>query len=141
MAPQQPPTADELLNDPNVQQAMDQAWTDSQADDPVGRHEEGGWIYMEVATGKIAFRRAQRGATSAIDLSQPHLQPGFIVVGKFHTHPNPSREGWVSGPSAQDQIVDALHGVPELIRADDGDHFSGPVSRRGGIAGGPGYPP
>jgi hypothetical protein len=34
-----------------------------------------------------------------------------------------------------------LFGVPCLIRADDGDHTTGPASRRGGLAGGPGYPP
>ena len=40
-----------------------------------------------------------------------------------------------------DRIVDARHGVPDLIRSDSGIHFSGPSVRRGGLADGPGYPP
>jgi hypothetical protein len=63
-----------------------------------------------------------------------------VVVGKFHTHPNPTAEGWDPGPSPGDQQVDAIHGVPDLIRAEDGIHVSGPDSRRGGLGGGPGYP-
>jgi hypothetical protein len=40
--PTRPPTAAELLNDPTVHQALEQAWVDSQPDDPSQRHEEGG---------------------------------------------------------------------------------------------------
>jgi hypothetical protein len=36
--------------------------------------------------------------------------------------------------------VDALHGVPDLIRADDGIHLSGPDSRRDGLTGDGGFP-
>jgi hypothetical protein len=63
-----------------------------------------------------------------------------VVVGKFHTHPNPTLEGWDPGPSIADQRVDALHGVPDLIRADDGVYHSGPDSRRGGLGGNAGFP-
>jgi hypothetical protein len=48
--PQRPPTADELLANPSVMQAMDQAWVDSKPDELGVRHEEGGWIYMNVST-------------------------------------------------------------------------------------------
>jgi hypothetical protein len=34
-----------------------------------------------------------------------------------------------------------LLGVPCLIRADGGIYTKGPASRRGGLAGGPSYPP
>jgi proteasome lid subunit RPN8/RPN11 len=67
--------------------------------------------------------------------------PDAVVVGKFHTHPNPSADGWQPGPSPADRRIDALHGVPDLIRADNGMHFSGPDSRRGDLTGGAGYPP
>ncbi|PWU10185.1 MAG: hypothetical protein C5B50_25995 [Verrucomicrobia bacterium] len=63
-----------------------------------------------------------------------------MVVGKFHTHPNPTAEGWEPGPSAADLYVDEMHGVPDLIRADNGIYASGPTSRRGGLAGGSGFP-
>ena len=39
------------------------------------------------------------------------------------------------------QVIDERHGVLDLIRADDGIHLSGPESRRGGLTGGPGFPP
>jgi hypothetical protein len=71
---------------------------------------------------------------------QPPALAGSVVVGKFHTHPNPTAEGWNPGPSATDQRIDALHGVPDLIRADSGVTVSGPHSRRGGLRGRQGFP-
>jgi hypothetical protein len=131
----------ELLQDPTVHQALEQAWSNSLSNDPIKRHEEGGWIYMDAATGQISVECAPPGLASAINLNNPPTRPGAVIVGKFHTHPNPKAEGWNTGPSQEDLIVDGLHGVPDLIRAEDGVHFSGPESRRGGLAGGPGYPP
>jgi hypothetical protein len=137
----QAPTASELQADPIVLQAVEQAWIESQSSDPLLRHEEGGWIFVDTVTGQISVRRRSSGGTSGISLSSPPAVPGSVVVGKFHTHPNPTSEGWKAGPSKQDKIADAMHGVPDLIRADDGIHISGPDSRRGGLAGGPGFPP
>jgi hypothetical protein len=140
-APTRPPTANELQTNPAVQNAMAQAWQDSLPNDPATRHEEGGWIYMDTTTGAISVRRQTPGQRAGIDLSQPPAVPGSVVVGKFHTHPNPTSEGWDPGPSGQDTTVDARHGVPDLIQADDGVHVSGPNSRRGGLGGGSGFPP
>ena len=139
--PARPPVAAELIADPVVQDALDQAWTDSEANDPTARHEEGGWLYLDLATGEISVQRAARCEQDEIDLSTPTLIPGSVVVGKFHTHPNLGSQGWVTGPSADDLYVDAIHGVPDLIKAEDGIHLSGPDSRRGGLAGGLGFPP
>jgi hypothetical protein len=136
----QAPTATELLNHPTVQRAIEEAWADSMPDDPDRRHEEGGWIYLQTTTGEIVARRAPGGSTTAINLCGPDVVADHVLVGKFHTHPNPTDEGWESGPSADDILVDALHGVPDLIRADDGLHLSGPAQRRGGLLGEPGYP-
>ena len=139
--PTQAPTATELLADPIVQAALAQAWVDSLPHDPLGRHEEGGWVYMDVATGVISVRRAQRVDEATIYLSNPLLVAGSVVVATFHTHPNPSSEGWNPGPSGSDEISASFLGVPCLIRADDGTHTTGPASRRGGLSGGPGFPP
>ena len=139
--PTRAPTASELLNDPAVQAALDQAWIDSQPGDPVQRHEEGGWIYLNLTTGQMTMQRAAQGLTDEIDLSNPPVVMGAVVVGIFHTHPNPIAEGWYPGPSPDDRYLDALVGVPDLIRAEDRVHLSGPDSRRGGLAGGPGFPP
>ena len=134
------PTATELLNNPTVRRALDEAWTDSQADDAVARHEEGGWIYMNTTSGDIAVRHAAAGGQTTLDLSDPPVLPDCVVVATFHTHPNPSLEGWEPGPSADDTESAWLFGVPCLIRADDGIHTTGPDSRRGGLTGNPGYP-
>jgi hypothetical protein len=137
----QAPTAAEILRETVVQQALDEAWRDSLPGDAIRRHEEGGWIYMESATAIVFVRRAPAGTQSTLDLSTPPVVPGAVVVATFHTHPNPSADGWDSGPSESDTQSAWLFGVPCLIRADDGIHTTGPDSRRGGLTGGPGYPP
>src|SRR5437879_13619318 len=139
--PNRPPTASELLAHPEVLRALHQAWADSHINDPANRHEEGGWIYLDLATGDVVTRRAQGGTRSRLPLANPPLLPNHVIVGTFHTHPNPASEGWATGPSSQDQGAANYTGVPWLIRAEDGDHRAGPNSRRGGLAGGPGYPP
>jgi hypothetical protein len=139
--PSRPPTATELLAEPVVIQAMEDAWQDSLPADPMLRHGEGGWIYLDTTNGQLLIRRAPAGLQTDLDLSNPPLVPGAIVVGTFHTHPNPTAAGWDPRPSLDDQTNAQLSGVPWLIRADNGYHSTGPPSRRGGLAGGPGFPP
>ena len=134
------PTTSDLLRDPTVQRALDEAWHDSLADDPARRHEEGGWVYCDITTGAIAIRRTPAGGQAELDLSAPPQVTDSVVVATFHTHPNPSAEGWKPGPSGEDSHLAWLLGVPFLVRADDGDHSTGPDSRRGGLVGDPGYP-
>ena len=136
-----PPSTADLLNHPIVCQAMEQAWLDSQAGDPLHRHEEGGWIYMDTTTGQISIRRAPAGQRNQLSLGGPPIVFGSVVVGTFHTHPNPTAEGWNPGPSSTGQNSAIQSGVPWLIRADNGVYSTGPDSRRGGIPGGPGFPP
>lgn len=135
------PTTSELLNDSTVRQAMENAWVDSLPTDPARRHEEGGWVYMDTGTGIISVVRAATGGHTSLDLGTPPMVTGSVVVATFHTHPNPRAEGWTTGPSAWDTQSAQLLGVPCLIRAEDGVHTTGPDSRRGDLAGGPGYPP
>ena len=120
---------------------MDAAWTDSQVNSPTDRHEEGGWIFLDLSTGAIVTRQAPSGTRSRLSLANPPLLANHVIVGTFHTHPNPASEGWATGPSTQDELAADYTGVPWLIRAEDGDYSTGPISRRGGLAGGPGYPP
>lgn len=134
------PTAEELLADPVVQSALEAAWKDSLADDPLRRHEEGGWIYCEVATRRISVRRVKSALRANIVLASPPKLFGHVVVGMFHTHPNPASEGWNTGPSPSDRQIADTFGVPNLIRAEDGDHWAGPTSRRGGLTGWAGFP-
>ncbi|MBI3823296.1 MAG: hypothetical protein HY289_11555 [Planctomycetes bacterium] len=141
MAPTRPPTASEMLADPGVLQALADAWKDSAVSDANNRHEEGGWIYIGLLTGAIVTRRAQAGTRSRLSLGHPPWLPDHVVVGTFHTHPNPAADGWETGPSSQDEKAADYTGVPWLIRAEDSDYSTGPDSRRGGLAGSPGYPP
>jgi hypothetical protein len=137
----QAPTKTELANDLAVRQALEQAWIDSLPADPAQRHEEGGWIYLDTLSGAIFVRRALAGGQASLDLSAPPVVANAVVVATYHTHPNPSAEGWDPGPSVDDTNSAWLFGVPCLIRADDGVHTTGPDARRGGLAGGPGFPP
>jgi hypothetical protein len=132
--PTRPPTVAELLNDTTVQQALEQAWIDSQFNNPAQRHEEGGWIYMDTTTGSFTIRRLLPGNRAELDLGAPPAVSGSIIVGLFHTHPNPRSEGWDTGPSKDDKVVHDRLGLPGLIRAEDGVHTVGPASRRGGLA-------
>jgi hypothetical protein len=137
----QAPTASELLHDPTVREALERAWIDSLPADPARRHEEGGWIYMDLTSGAISVARTPSGAQAMLDVTNPPVVPGSTVVATFHTHPNPTAEGWDPRPSVADTRSAWLLGVPCVIRTDAGVYTAGPESRRGGLAGGPGYPP
>lgn len=135
------PSVSELLTAEELLEALDEAWEDSLPDDPILRHEEGGWLYLDTTSGAIAVRRAPAGSQASLDLSSPPTIPNAVVIATFHTHPNPGVEGWNTGPSSDDTASAWYLGVPCFIRADDGIHTTGPTRRRGGLAGGPGYPP
>jgi hypothetical protein len=96
---------------------------------------------MDTSIGAIMVWRAPAGTRAVLNLNTPPVVAGAVVVATFHTHPNPSAEGWDPGPGASDTQSAWLLGVPCLIRAEDGIHTTGPTARRGGLAGGPGYPP
>ena len=138
--PTRPPTANELRQNAAVQQALEQAWIDSLPHDAARRHEEGGWIYLNVKTGELAVRRAPSGLQAELEIGGPPLLADCLIVGTFHTRPNPTAEGWDPGASDTDQAVHEQLGVPGLIRADDGVYTAGPDSRRGGLTDGPSFP-
>jgi hypothetical protein len=140
MTPARLLTADEMLADQAVQQEMEAAWRDSRTDDAINRHEEGGWIYQDAVTGRISVRRAPAGTLRQIDLANPPAVTRSFVIGTYHTHPNPTAEGWDPEPSRIDQRNSSYSGVPWLVRADDGYHKCGPDRRRGGLMGYPGFP-
>ena len=136
----QAPTVDELLTNGVFLQAMESAWQDSMPHEPSLRHEEGGWVYTKIATGEVLIRRSAAGAKSEIDLSHPPIVDEAVVVATFHTHPQPTSEGWLTEPSAGDTRLALAQGVPCFIRAEDGVHVTGPESRRGGLTGAPSFP-
>jgi hypothetical protein len=60
------PTIAELLRSPVVLSALEAAWRASLSDDPLQRHEEGGWVFMDVTTGALAAIRAPAGGPTWI---------------------------------------------------------------------------
>lgn len=134
------PTAAELEAHPVVQAAFAAAWADTLPDDVVLRHEEGGYIYIEVTTGDILIRRAPPGGRDSLNLNYPPVLLGCYLVGTFHTHPNPTRLGFDPTPSLEDYEEADGSGVPWLVVTDVGVFAVGPDSRVGGLSGPPGYP-
>jgi hypothetical protein len=130
--PTRAPTAAELRDHPVVRAALEEAWMDSLVGDPDRRHEEGGWIYLNTTTGEITIRRAPAGEQAEVNLEDPPILAGSVIVGIFHTHPNPSSEGWNPGPSEEDRRSDERDGVPDLIHAEQWYPLFGPsFSTRG----------
>jgi len=121
------PSGDDLWNDPWVQGKILQAWNDSFWDmsnpnNPVKwpePKEQGGWIYA-TPDGRIGVMRAPSGGATDINLQNPPTYPGWYLVGKFHTHPNP---GDLIGPSPDDNRLGKQNGVPSIIITFDGQHF------------------
>jgi hypothetical protein len=133
------PTRRELLVHPIVRRAIEQAWLDSMPQDPEQRHEEGGWIYLNVKTGAVFTHRAERGATAQIDLSVPVLYVDSVIVGTFHTHPHPPGE-YIAGPSRSDMEMDESRGVPGIVRSWAGYHAYG-CEQRASLEGKTGFFP
>lgn len=134
------PTAAELEANPVVQAAFAAAWADSFVDDPVLRHEEGGFIYYEPTTGDIAVRRVPPGERRVLDLSYPPAIPGYFLVATYHTHPNLLADGGDPEPSNADRREATGSGLPWFIVSELGVYVVGPDRRVGGLAGPPGYP-
>jgi len=87
------PTAAELEQHSVVQAAFAAAWADSLSDDPVQRHEEGGYIYVNTITGDVIVRRVPPEGRDSLDLSVPPQLPDCFLVAIYHTHPNPIASG------------------------------------------------
>ncbi|MGL6097514.1 MAG: Mov34/MPN/PAD-1 family protein [Fimbriiglobus sp.] len=139
MTREAPSTAD-LLAHPVVQAALAAAWADSFPDDPVLRHEEGGWVYMHETTGAITIRRLMPGRQFTMDVPIPPVLPNCYLVATYHTHPNPTAEGWIPEPSEDDRKFAFQHGIPCIVISDLGALVCGDDRRVGGLTGPRGYP-
>lgn len=124
------PTAAEMLANATVSAAIEQAWTDSQAGDRVRRHEEGGWIIMNIISGALRVERWPVGAGSGIAPNPAGLGANEALCGEFHTHPNPpvdeSGNRWEQGPSGADIRAANAEGDPGIIRHGGGTETYGP---------------
>ena len=128
----QAPTATELIANSVVKSALDTAWKASNVPAGLGkRHEEGGYILMDLATGQLSILKASPGKTGElVAMMLPNITPprGKIVVAHFHTHPNPE-EGMAQECSSDEPEKFEADGVPGLIRSAKGTFHCGPKRR------------
>ncbi|UCE26642.1 MAG: hypothetical protein JSW52_09875 [Candidatus Coatesbacteria bacterium] len=132
----QAPTADDMLADDTVSDAIDDAWDDSDAGDKDKRHEEGGWILwcrqQHGSEWQYSFKvvRVASGGRSGITPGNPPEQENCRVVGFFHTHPNPPTDedgdNWEQGPSESDNNWHNRHKIPGVVRNASGNETFGP---------------
>jgi hypothetical protein len=149
------PYLEEIMRDPQVVQALDQAWRETNADTiPVtAACEQGGWIYMNLRTGRLTIRRQDnrlrrparpgqnQGGAFDISLDPCPTVNGSILVAYFHTHPSVP----FTGASDPDRALGGQHGVPGIVRGREGRYdFTGPERRAGDFRSAeryPGFPP
>ena len=119
----------EILNDPVVQNALDEAWRDSQEGTP-NEHEEGGWIVHELIEGssnpcqeyRTRIYRWPPGVSDEIIASQRPSGDNLRIVADFHTHPGPENDpNFVNHvPSLSDLQNSADDKIPGIIRYGSG---------------------
>lgn len=109
------------LADPVVKAEIVRAWRDSQADDPINRHEEGGYIVLN-PDGTMAVERWPHGEQWRIvppPLDTMNRYNGKMVVAAFHTHPNPPSDEdgreWDQAPSASDRRWHGRRRLPGFV--------------------------
>ncbi len=150
-------TGEELKDHPAVIQQLNDAWEDSlpmlppatsKDDIENGNHEEGGWIYLNLVTGKLEFRKADKlrvivhagtPPEMAIDLSLPPEVDDAVLIANYHIHPN--EEGvYAEGPSGEDYTTIDSYGVPGLLKDWVKVWVYGTVPMRLNLAGNRTYP-
>ncbi len=144
-------TVNDVLRDPRVQEALDQAWRDSMegTDD---EHEEGGYIQQcrneNVITHEVTyFTQVLRWPRGDIESSAPSYDPrqdsSCRTVATFHTHPGPAAgepgdDGYGNDrPSGEDYLAAANDGLPGIIRYGTGDDTTDFTYNYGTIGDGP----
>jgi len=137
----QPPTGKQLMEDAVVKGALEAAWADSNvnASNPDDWRENGGYIFMNVISGQISTTRVPPGNWGRLNLPSPDLKTipeNTIVVGVFHTHPNPAGTLDCEDHDTQESQLD---GVPDVVRGAKGAFPCG-VERRLHLAGSRSYP-
>ncbi len=93
------------MEHPTVKAAFEAAWADSFAEDEVLRHEEGGWIILENASGMLTIRRELPGTRNSITFHYPDLDSSLSALAIYHTHPTPPELGEIPDPSPADRSI------------------------------------
>lgn len=111
--------------DHRVREEMARAWADSLSDDPINRHEEGGYI-IRYPDGVLTVERWPRGEQARIippPMESNNRYNGDEVVAAFHTHPNPPVDElgqiWNPAPSPADLRWHVRHRLTGFVIADE----------------------
>ncbi|MEM1336329.1 MAG: hypothetical protein AAGF96_01205 [Bacteroidota bacterium] len=116
----------DILQDAEVQKALDEAWVDSEEGSP-NEHEEGGWITHEYLEDGDAtpcreyVTKIYRWNSGTTDTGVPTPRPrgrNLRVVAEFHTHPGPVNDLQYTNhvPSRSDLERSAALKIPGIIR-------------------------
>lgn len=119
---QSAPDVATLMKNPQVIQALDEAWLRS---NPGVRkvpmeeyiHEEGGWIYFNILNNSLSVQ-TKSGGPESTPLQMPPFVADSIVVATFHTHPNLGGETHKMVPSPSDEAQHLAWGVPGIVRTE-----------------------
>lgn len=129
------PNVNDVINDPRVQEGLDQAWADSM-EGTENEHEEGGWVMQcrneNTITHEVSyFTWVVRWRPGTVDSSAPYAparqDATCRTVATFHTHPGPASsdpnhdEYDNERPSGDDYLTAASDGLPGIIRFGSGD--------------------
>ncbi|MGH9944051.1 MAG: Mov34/MPN/PAD-1 family protein, partial [Pyrinomonadaceae bacterium] len=121
------PTVKDLLKDPLVKNALNQAWSDSQTGTK-NYHEEGGWIYANNNNNSLTIIRAAPGTSNSMPSMRTDMTPmvlGSRLVAWFHTHPRGT-----PSPSEADKRVTKALGVPGITKYNRNGTFTIGPNRR-----------
>lgn len=97
------------LTDSTVRAEIARAWRESEVDDPINRHEEGGYIVLnhDRTLGVARWPRGEKSRIVPPPLDADRLYNGMAVVAAFHTHPNPPIDErgrqWEQAPGESDR--------------------------------------
>ncbi|MCR9133150.1 MAG: hypothetical protein NXI08_11265 [bacterium] len=102
-------TGDENIDDPNVQEALNEIWEDSNADatDQFDRKEQGGWIIENPITGKKSFQEfpnSWQRLPCKIEVPESITIPSN-TIGIVHTHPFTTGEKMYSCLGAPNMVI------------------------------------
>ena len=121
------PSLEAVANDPAVRSAINASWDASNPNTPGAKQETGFWVVRDDKTGQlstVAF--PSNGTRDSLTPGPVPSAPGQTVVAFFHTHPNTTSEGYISGPSPADLNFARATGLPGIIRSHDGMYFFNP---------------
>ncbi|MBL9100617.1 MAG: VWD domain-containing protein [Myxococcales bacterium] len=134
------PDVDDVVQDPKVREAMDEAWRRSE-EGTDGEHEESFWViqrrnvHAKPATYDTFIKWDKEGTVdSGGGSSKPQISGGRVVM-HFHTHPGPGGEirdeRYANDEASPDDIAaqDGV-GVPMVIRYGQGSDPGGTVDMR-----------